>query len=245
MTMDSDILREKFLRSTESLDRLGNDMKQLIFSRAQDLRESKDYLETLIKEKEAVDVQITEQEAKIASHQEEITNQANLKDELVKKQKNTIEELQGKKIRLNEINEEKKELTNAKEKITRETEKIKKEIAEKREYIASLIKSNQELEMKLKTEIDAKAAENKELFKYLETIKAKNAVISFLLEESAEDIPEVDILAAVMKLGRTTKEQLKVELEGRISPVMISRTLGRMAEKRLLNYNQQNDTISI
>ncbi|MHA2223737.1 MAG: hypothetical protein ACXAC8_00810 [Candidatus Hodarchaeales archaeon] len=243
--MDSDILREKFLRSTESLDRLGNDMKQLIFSRAQDLRESKDYLETLIKEKEAVDVQITEQEAKIASHQEEITNQANLKDELVKKQKNTIEELQGKKIRLNEINEEKKELTNAKEKITRETEKIKKEIAEKREYIASLIKSNQELEMKLKTEIDAKAAENKELFKYLETIKAKNAVISFLLEESAEDIPEVDILAAVMKLGRTTKEQLKVELEGRISPVMISRTLGRMAEKRLLNYNQQNDTISI
>ena len=47
-----------------------------------------------------------------------------------------------------------------------------------------------------------------------------------------------------MKLGQTSKDQLKQTLEGQISPVIITRTLGRMAEKKLLNYDETNDVIS-
>ena len=107
--MNTDTLREKFLRSEEALNRLGDDTKELVFSRVQELRASKDYLETLIKEKEAVDSQITEQEAKIASYQEEINTQSNLKAEMVDKRTSSSGELQDRKVKLetlqNEINE--------------------------------------------------------------------------------------------------------------------------------------------
>lgn len=242
--MDTDTLREKFIRSEEALSRLADDTKQLVFTRVQDLRGSKNYLETLIKEKEAVDTQITEQEAKISSLQDEINNQANLKEELVRKQANYVEELQTKKNRLDELQIETNETTETLQTVNNEIDNLKSEISQKREKIATLTKTNQELEIKLKTDIDAKEAEKTELRKELEALKANNAVISFLLEESAEDIPEVDILAAVMKLGRTTKDQLKQTLEGQISPVLITRTLGRMAEKNLLNYDESNDIIS-
>ena len=243
--MDTDTLREKFIRSEEALSRLGDDTKQLVFTRVQDLKESRDYLETLIKEKEAVNSQITEQEAKISSLQEEISSQANLKEELIRKQANTAEELQMKNSRSEEIQTDKNNITEAIQTINNEINNLKSEITQKRERIASLTKENQDIEIKLKTEIETKEAENAELRKELETLKADNAVISFLLEESAEDIPEVGILAAVMKLERTSKEELKKTLEGLISPVIITRTLGRMAEKNLLNYDESNDVISI
>ncbi|MFX1504483.1 MAG: hypothetical protein ACFFDC_00045 [Promethearchaeota archaeon] len=243
--MDTDTLREKFIRSEEALNRLGDDTKQLVFTRIQELKETKDYLETLIKEKEAVDTQITEQEAKISSLQEEINSKANLKEELVRKQINTSEELQAKRNRSDEIQVEIKDITGALQTINDEINNLKTEITQKRERIAALIKENQDLEIKLKTEIEEKEAENLELKKELDALKAENAVISFLLEESAEDIPEVDILAAVMKLGKTSKDELKKSLEGKISPVIITRTLGRMAEKDLLHYNESNDVISI
>jgi chromosome segregation ATPase len=243
--MNTDTLREKFIRSEEALSRLGDDTKQLVFTRVQDLRGTRDYLETLIKEKEAVDTQITEQEAKISSLQDEINNQANLKEELVRKQAETAQELQAKNVRFEELQIEINETSETLQSTTNEIEKLKTEISQKRDKIATLTKTNQELELKLKSEIETKEAENRELRTNLETLKSENAVISFLLEESAEDLPEVDILAAVMNLGTTTKEQLKQTLEGQISPVIITRTLGRMAEKNLLNFNESNETISI
>lgn len=243
--MDADTLREKFIRSEEALNRLGDDIQQLIFSRVQEFRESKDYLETLIKEKEAVDIQITEQEARIAANQEEINNKANLKEELAKKQASSTEESQRKKIELDEKNNEKKEVADRIEIITKEIKKIKTEISQKRERKANMIKTNQELELKFQSDLDSQEKENKNLEEEIKSIESENAVIAFLLEESAEDIPEVDILATVMKLERTNKEQLKKELEGVISPVLITRTLGRMAEKNLLNYDENRDIIQM
>jgi chromosome segregation ATPase len=243
--MDTDTLREKFIRSEEALDRLGDDIKQLIFSRVQELRESKEYLDTLIKEKQAVDAQITEQEAKIAAYQEDINNKANLKDELIKRQNNEVEEAQRKEIELEEKSNEKKILGGKLETTSKEIDKIKSEISQRREKIAHFVKTNQELELKFQTELNARDVEIKNLEEEIKGLEAENAVISYLLEESAEDIPEVDILAAIMKLGRTNKDQLKQELEGIISPVLITRTLGRMAEKNLLVYDESRDLISL
>ena len=202
--MDTDTLREKFIRSEEALNRLGDDTKQLVFTRVQDLRGSRDYLETLIKEKEAVDTQTTEQEAKISYLQDDINNKANLKEELVRKRGNIEEEAQGKKAQFEVLEREKTELEGKFQATNTEVDKFNSEISQKRARIADLTKANQDLELKLKTEIDEKEAENTELKKEIDALKADNAVISFLLEESAEDIPEVDILAAVINLGNRT-----------------------------------------
>ena len=62
--MDTDTIREKYIRSEEALNRLKDDISEQIFTRLRDLKSTQEYLETLIKEKEAVGSDITEQEAK-------------------------------------------------------------------------------------------------------------------------------------------------------------------------------------
>ena len=243
--MDTETLQEKFNRSEEALSRLGDDIKQLVFTRVQDLSDSKDYLETLIKEKEAVDSQITEHEAKIASYQEEISNQANLKSNLIDKRSLSSKEVQAKKIRLEEMENEQKEIGESLQSIKTEIESLRSELTQKREKLADLIKSNTELDEKLKTDIEAKEADKNELDNEINKLKGENAVISFLLEESAEDIYEVDIIAAIMNLGQTSKDKLKDALTGRVSPVIITRTIGRLSAKNIINYNESNDTISM
>lgn len=242
--METDTLREKFIRSEDALNRLADDIKQLVFSRSQELQETREYLETLIKEKEAVDTQITEQEAKIASYQEDITKQGNLKEALVNKRSMSSEDSQSKKIRLDELRHEVTTLGNTITSTNREVEQLKATITQKREHIGELMKANQELEEKLKVEMNVKVTEKADLERTVTTMEDENAVISYLLEESAEDIPEVDILASVLRLGKVNKDQLKQELEGIVSPVMLTRTLGRMAEKRILNFDESRDIIS-
>ncbi|GAH00842.1 unnamed protein product, partial [marine sediment metagenome] len=65
--METDAIKEKYIRSEDALSRLRDDISQLIFTRIQDLQGTKEYLDTLVKEKEAVDAQLVEKMAKIAS----------------------------------------------------------------------------------------------------------------------------------------------------------------------------------
>ncbi len=243
--MDTDTIREKFIRSGESLDRLADDIKQLIFSRAQEFRESRDYLETLIKEKETVDNQITEQEVKIASHQEEISTLANSKDDIITKRNVTLEEINQKK---NQIEEKKFQLQEIEEKMKQslsENELINTKISKKRTRVSSLTQENSEFEKKLNQELEEKKEITTRLRVEINELKEANSVISYLLEESAEDIPEVDILAIVMHLGRTSIDGLKEALKDHISPVIITRTLGRMTEKGLLDQDENTNQITI
>ena len=81
--MDTDTLQEKYTRSVEALNRLNEDITELIATRVSELKNTKDYLITLIKEKEAVSAQKTEQEAKIVTLKDNIekikTNLASMK----------------------------------------------------------------------------------------------------------------------------------------------------------------------
>ena len=100
--MDTDTIREKYIRSEEALTRIRDDISQLIFSRLQDFKNTEEYLETLIKEKEAVDTQISDQEAKISSIKESITTNKKSLDGLKQKQTDIIKEVQIKEINLRE-----------------------------------------------------------------------------------------------------------------------------------------------
>ncbi|MHA1542477.1 MAG: hypothetical protein ACTSQH_05850, partial [Candidatus Hodarchaeales archaeon] len=102
----------------------------------------------------------------------------------------------------------------------------------------------QTLEHQLLEEAEKKEREQEELVKTIQEIQNENKIQSFLLEESAEDLPEVEILAELMKQERITTEQLKQSLDGRISPVIVTRTVGRMIEKNLIVFNDRNDTLT-
>jgi chromosome segregation ATPase len=243
--MDSDTLQEKYTRSEEALNRLNDDITELISTRIDELKNSKEYLLTLIREKEAVSAQKTEQEAKIATLRDNVEslkgNLANMKQ----KQTENIQERKKKEIYRNECSEEHNLLIQTIEKNKTEIMNIKSEIertkSEREEYQSKI----ETLKTKLTEDINYKEVEIKALSAEISDIQEENGVLSFLLEESAEDIPEVEILADLMKNGRSTQNQLKKSLEGKISPVMITRTMGRMIENGFVIHHSNDDSYSV
>ncbi|MHA1976120.1 MAG: hypothetical protein ACW98F_01565 [Candidatus Hodarchaeales archaeon] len=242
--MDTDTIREKYIRSEEALSRLKDDISELILARIQDLKSTQEYLETLIKEKEAVNVDITEQEAKKASLKDEIESNKNLIQNLKQKQAQVIDEEQNKEMRIRDINREMKTIEVNTGAIKKEIEKIKLDVDNTKIAISDYGMKIQNIESKLSQDVEQKEQESVSLVQEIKEIQSKNGILSFLLEESAEDLPEVDILAELMRKGRITMDQLKKSLEGRTSPVIITRTVGRMMEKGLISYHETNETYS-
>lgn len=243
--MDSDTLQEKFTRSVEALSRLNDDITELISTRIDELKNSKEYLLTLIREKEAVSAQKTEQEAKIATLQDNVEslkgNLANMKQ----KQTENIQEKKKKEIYRNECIEEHNLLIQTIEKNTTEITDIKSEIERTKSEHEDFQSKIDTLKTKLTEDINYKEVEIKALSAEISDIQEENGVLSFLLEESAEDIPEVEILADLMKNGRSTQNQLKKSLEAKISPVMITRTMGRMIENGFVIHHSNDDSYSV
>lgn len=242
--METDTIKEKFARSEDALNRLRDDLSQLILARIQDFQGTKDYLDTLVKEKEAVDAQLVEQKAKIASFKENIeTSKASI---INQKQRNSenIEEIQKKDVVFRELEREQESVILSTETLQKAIQKIRLDIDNRKIAISDYQKKIQSLEQQLVEETEKKEQERAELAKAIQDIQNDNRIQSFLLEESAEDLPEVEILAELMKQERVTMEQLKQALDGRISPVMVTRTVGRMVEKDLIIFNERNDTLA-
>ena len=242
--METDAIKEKYIRSEEALSRLREDISQLIFARIQDLQGTKEYLDTLVKEKEAVDAQLVEQMAKIASFKDNIeTSKTSI---INQKQRNTehIKEIQQKDVDLRELEREQESVILTTEAVEKKIQKIRLEIDNRKIAISDYRKKIQTLEQQLLEEAEKKEQERGELVKTIQEIQNENKIQSFLLEESAEDLPEVEILAELMKQERITTEQLKQSLDGRISPVIVTRTVGRMIEKNLIVFNDRNDTLT-
>ena len=242
--METDAIKEKYIRSEEALSRLRDDISQLIFARIQDLQGTKEYLDTLVKEKEAVDAQLVEQMAKIASFKDNIeTSKTSI---INQKQRNTehIKEIQQKDVDLRELEREQESVILTTEAVEKKIQKIRLEIDNRKIAISDYQKKIQTLEQQLLEEAEKKEQERGELVKTIQEIQNENKIQSFLLEESAEDLPEVEILAELMKQERITTEQLKQSLDGRISPVIVTRTVGRMIEKNLIVFNDRNDTLT-
>ena len=124
--MDTDTIREKYIRSEEALVRIQDDISKLIFSRLQDFKNTKEYLETLIKEKEAVDTQITDQESKIFSFKEQIASNNKSIEGAKQKQADLIHHVQMNESQLQNIEKENQTVIQSMESIKEEIEKIKK-----------------------------------------------------------------------------------------------------------------------
>ena len=77
----------------------------------------------------------------------------------------------------------------------------------------------------------------------LKQLKRNNFFTSFLMEHSEEEIPEVDIIAKIMSMGKCKLDELKQELD--IPPIMAVRTIKQLAVKGIINLNEDTNEITI
>jgi len=100
---------------------------------------------------------------------------------------------------------------------------------------------NEQRENELKTTFSKEKLE--ELDNKLSQLKSDNFFVSFLMEYSDEEIPEVEIVATIMQKGSCKLDDLKKKLD--VPPIMAVRTIKQLAVKGIINLDETNNTVSM
>jgi chromosome segregation ATPase len=243
--MSVDNLSQKFQRELEQLDKFGKDVSQKINDFVTKFSEITGLLDSLQSEKGKLENQNTEEGAKIASLKDEIGAKTAKKQELNNKLDAVKTELQNVNNHLNNEEEEKTKLKEKFSSVNEKVDRLNNESVQIKERVDSLQKENAELNRQLNEEMINKKSENTKFKSELQELMEQHGVVSFLLEESAENLNEVDILMGIMSKSKATKNDLKELLEGKVTPVIITRTLGKMVDKNILKYSEANDEYSL
>jgi len=82
-----------------------------------------------------------------------------------------------------------------------------------------------------------------ELDKKLKEIKRNSFFTSFLIENSDEEIPEVDIIATIMQQGSCKLDDLKKILD--VPPIMATRTIKQLAVKGIINLDENSGIVTM
>jgi len=82
-----------------------------------------------------------------------------------------------------------------------------------------------------------------DLNRKLSQLKRNNFFTSFLIENSEEEIPEVDILATIMTQGSVNLDELKKILD--VPPIMAKRTLSVLAVKGIINLDEDSGIVTM
>lgn len=77
----------------------------------------------------------------------------------------------------------------------------------------------------------------------LKQLKSNNYFTSFLIENSEEEISEVDILATIMSQGSCNLEELKSLLS--VPPIMAVRTIKQLAVKGIIKLDEDSNVITM
>ncbi len=109
-----------------------------------------------------------------------------------------------------------------------------------------------------KTSLDQKTVENEnretelkdsyqkkmdELEGKIDQLRQENFFTSFLIENSDEEIHEVDIIATIMDKGSAKLDELKKLLD--VPPIMAVRTIKQLAVKGILNLNENTNEVTL
>lgn len=132
------------------------------------------------------------------------------------------------------------ELENLISKLDSLNEKITIKESEKTELDQTTL-DNERRENELKTTFSKEKLE--ELDNKLSQLKSDNFFVSFLMEYSDEEIPEVEIITTIMQKGSCKLDDLKKKLD--IPPIMAVRTIKQLAVKSIINLDETNNTISM
>jgi len=100
---------------------------------------------------------------------------------------------------------------------------------------------NENRERHLKTEYSEEKMKDLDL--KLNQLKRNNYFTSFIIENSEEEISEVDILATIMSQGSCNLDELKKLLS--IPPIMAVRTIKQLAVKGIINLDEDTNIITM
>ena len=159
------------------------------------------------------------------------------KNELLSK----VSELKGNLERINDdLKTPKVELENLLSKLNNINEKIASKESEKSQLDQKNI-DNENQENQLKTTYTEQKMED--LNKKLTHLKRDNYFTSFLIENSKEKIPEVDIIATIMTQGSCNLDELKKLLD--VPPIMAVRTIKQLAVKGIIKLDEDTNIITM
>lgn len=139
-------------------------------------------------------------------------------------------DLETPRMELNDVNSKISSLNNkilAKEKEKSELDKTKLD--------------NESREKQLKTLYTEEKME--ELNNKMAYLKRNNFFTSFLIENSEEEIPEVDIIATIMTQGSCNLDELKKLLD--VPPIIAVRTIKQLAVKGIINLDESTNIITL
>jgi chromosome segregation ATPase len=100
---------------------------------------------------------------------------------------------------------------------------------------------NENRESHLRTEYSEDKMKDLDL--KLTHLKRNNYFTSFLIENSVEEISEVDILATIMAQGSCNLNELKKLLS--VPPIMAVRTIKQLAVKGIINLDEETNIITM
>ncbi|MFX0134175.1 MAG: hypothetical protein ACFFDN_11075 [Candidatus Hodarchaeota archaeon] len=207
------------------------------------LREAWRFMQAEQKEEESI-------KEKLSAQNSELTELRTKSEELDR----TIEGLKAKK---DELTSKISELTNNLESNVNDLKKPAFELTQLEEKLASINEKIVAKEQE-KTMLDQKTVENEnreeqlrnthqrkmdELESKINQMRQQNFFTSFLIEDSDEEIHEVDIIATIMDKGEAKLDDLKKLLD--VPPIMAVRTIKQLAVKGILNLDENTNRVTL
>jgi len=207
------------------------------------LREAWRYMQAEQKEEEGIKEKLSAQNSELA--------------ELRTKSEELDRTIEGLKSKKDELNSKISELTNTLETSHNELKKPTFELTQLQEKLSSI---NERITTKEeeKTALDQKTVENEnreadlknsyqkkieELEAKIDQMRQQNFFTSFLIENSDEEIHEVDIIATIMDQGEAKLDDLKKLLD--VPPIMAVRTIKQLAVKGILKLDENSGKVSL
>jgi chromosome segregation ATPase len=99
---------------------------------------------------------------------------------------------------------------------------------------------NENLEQNMKDDYTKRMAD---LEKEVAELRQSSFFTSFIMENSDEEIPEVDVLATIMEKGKSSLDALKKLMD--IPPILATRTIKQMAVKGIINLDENTNEVSL
>ncbi|MFX1325936.1 MAG: hypothetical protein ACFE8N_13365 [Promethearchaeota archaeon] len=140
---------------------------------------------------------------------------------------------------INDLKTPQFELNNIIEKLNAVNEKITLKESDKTSLDQKTVENeNREVELKNTYQKKKDEIENR-----INQLRHQNFFTSFLIEDSDEEIHEVDIIATIMEKRSAQLDDLKKLLD--VPPIMAVRTIKQLAVKGILNLDESTNTVTL
>lgn len=186
------------------------------------IREQNSEITGLRTESEGVEKKLTETKEKKDELSAKITELTTVLETTTNDMKKPEFELETLISKVNSINEQ--ITTKESEKTTLDQKKV----------------DNEHLEQDMKDDYTKRMAD---LDKEVAELRQSSFFTSFIMENSDEEIPEVDVLATIMEKGTSSLDELKKLMD--IPPILATRTIKQMAVKGIINLDENTNEVSL